>query len=102
MWYALCLFRTTRGELFCNGGKDELESGCSISLLKELHLQRDGLEIGDEEEEFIRGKPPTGSGELCGKVLATSSRQEEERDAGIQLGELKTNKQTRKGHSCAK
>ena len=42
--------------------------------------------MGDEEEEFIGGKPPTRSGELCGKVLATCSGQEEERGAGTQLG----------------
>ena len=86
MWYVLFLFCTIRGKLFCDGGKDELEPGCSISLLKELHLQRDGLEMGDEEEEFIGGKPPTRSGELCRKVLATCSGQEEERGAGTQLG----------------
>jgi len=53
VWYVLGLFCSDRGELFCDGGKDEMELGCSIGLLEELHLQRGGLEMGDEEEEFI-------------------------------------------------
>ena len=53
VWYVLGLFCTGRGELFCDGGKDEMELGCSIGLLEELHLQRGGLEMRDEEEEFI-------------------------------------------------
>ena len=53
VWYVLCLSCTTRGELFSDGGKDELEPGCSISLMEELHLQRGGVEMGDEIEEFI-------------------------------------------------